>query len=124
MMRIVHITPNQTPAWAVVAREDGTPEFRPVVAWACMEQVDAENPQRCVAGIALGTHPEPADFDPLFVGYAYGAEPPAAADWSEACAARVKVVAEKRADEEKRKAGQKIIVPGGEKKIVGPFEGN
>lgn len=101
-MRIIHITPAHERMSAVFAKEDGAPEFRPVVAWACMEHEDSGT--RCVAGIAVGKHPEPADFDPAFVGYTRDEMP---TPWAEACKERRAWVE----NEKKKAAGQKIIVP-------------
>lgn len=119
MVEVVHVAPNNTPCWAVLARESGmNPEFRPVVAWACCRVTyEGGEEGRVVAGIALGLHPEPIDFDPAFVGYA--TEKTVTREWLDRAKDKAAEVAAKKA----AKAASPIIDPTAQK-IVNPFDRN
>jgi hypothetical protein len=119
MLDLVHIVAVNTPWFAVFAKEDGTPEFRPVACLGTM-QTPGDNPTRVLGGFCLsgpedldkrgGSHLLAADWMRGFVGYSTDTLPD---PWLERC----KVVREKLAEADVAAAHQKIIVPGGDKKI-------
>ena len=87
MMIPVSAVPIPQTAFAVFAKEDGTPEFRKLLAMVTMEKVtpndDSTHGLRCISAVALGGgHLNPVDWQPGHVGYSADQDP---APWLEAC---------------------------------------